>query len=110
MAGYLYDYGGYYYLQAGVGQTCAATITDNDLVTGAPVTFTAKAHPAASSINRIHGQFTQSGPDEHQPASYTPQISTAGVAEDYEELGTQLDLASVPSAVAGRAHRANPPA
>ena len=95
MAGYLYDYGGSYYLQAGAAYTSVATITDNDLVTGLPVTFIAK-RTRAELINRIHGQFIRPQ-DEFQPASYVPQISTTAVAEDYEELGMQLDLLSVPS-------------
>ena len=95
MAGYLYDYSGFYYFQAGAGYTSSATITDAELVVGAQVTYAAK-RSRAELINRIHGQFMSAATD-YQPASYEPQISSAGVSADGEELGRSLDLMSVPS-------------
>jgi hypothetical protein len=95
MAGYLYDYSGHYYLQAGAGYASAATILDSELVLDAPVTYSGK-RSRAELFNRVHGQFLDAS-EEFQPQSYTPQISASGVAEDYEELGRSLDLMSVPS-------------
>lgn len=94
-AGYLYDYSGYYYVQAGAGYTAAATITDAELVVGSTVTYAAK-RSRAELVNRLHGQFLSAATD-YQPASYTPQISASGVSADGEELGRSLDLMSVPS-------------
>jgi hypothetical protein len=95
MAGYLYDYSGFYYIQAGAGYASSATILDSELVLDAPVTYAAK-RSRAELFNRVHGQFLDPS-NEFQPNSYTPQVSASGVLEDYEELGRPLDLLSVPS-------------
>ena len=94
-AGYLYDYSGFYYFQAGAGYAPAATITDAEIVVGTTPQFAAK-RSRAELFNGVHGQFLNAAID-YQPQSYTAQINTAAVNSDTEELGKALNLLSVPS-------------
>ncbi|WP_375458894.1 hypothetical protein [uncultured Enterovirga sp.] len=94
-AGYLYDYQGSYFCQAGAAQSPVRTITDADLVIGQPVSFAAK-RSRAELVNGIHGQFLDPA-SGYQPQSYGAQISAADEETDGEELRKTLDLLAVPS-------------
>jgi hypothetical protein len=95
-AGYTYEIAGLYACQAGVAQSSVRTVTDADLILGAPVTYAAK-RSRAELVNGIVGQFLDPSTG-WQPQDYTPQISTADQAADGgEELHKPLDLLSVSS-------------
>jgi hypothetical protein len=93
-AGYLYDYAGYYYAQAGVAQSVSDTITDAELVVGATVTYAAK-RSRSDLVNRVHGQYLD--PVNYESQSYGAQVDSGAAINDNEELGRSLDLLSVPS-------------
>jgi hypothetical protein len=94
-AGYLHDYSGFDYPVVGVAQASVATITDNDLRIGSPITF-AKKRTRDNLVNAVHGQFLDAT-SNFEPKSYEARISSVGTAEDGEERGVALDLLSVPS-------------
>lgn len=95
MAGFIVERGGKIGVIAGASQSSVDTITDDDLVIGSRMQFSAK-RPRPELANRVHGTFLD--PDNLWTLqSYPPIENSTYETEDGEILGRELPLNGVTS-------------
>jgi hypothetical protein len=95
MAGALFERTGELLLVAGAAQAPVATITDDDIVVGAPFRWSA-SRPRDERANEVHGQFIDPAAG-WQPNSYPAVKSASALAEDGERLAVPFDARAVTS-------------
>lgn len=94
-AGYLYDYGGFYYVVAGANYSSQVTINDTDLDPESPVTLSMK-RPRFQLGNVFYGNYLDPAAG-YEPQTYTEQRDDTNVSEVGEEIAVSHELLNVPS-------------
>lgn len=77
----------------GANQPVVATLTDDDLIVGAPANFQAK-RSRSDLVNSVFGSFNSPG-DLWSATAYPPKIDASGLAADRERHAVQLDFGAV---------------
>jgi hypothetical protein len=95
MAGYLIEKVGQFGVIPGATQTPVDTLTDDDIVRGKGVKWTASL-TRTERTNEVHGQFVDPS-NGWQANSYPAIKSASALSEDGERLAVQLDFAAVTS-------------
>lgn len=95
MAGYAYERAGQFAVIAGAAQSPVATITNGDLIAGAPCTAAAK-RTWDRLVNAGFGTFIDPSTG-WEPASFEPVLSTPWETSDGDRRGKTFDLTYVPS-------------
>lgn len=96
MAGNAYELAGLFAVEAGAAQGVVATLTDGDLVVGAPTSFSSML-PRSETANYVTGTYLEPAKAWSMNGYEPLQVDSWEATDGGERIEMQLDLPSVPN-------------